>query len=147
MPFGSFEISTELRLNTMGSYRSVFGHGVREFGIFLSRPFDGFWHRNHPKNLKYSLLDSTDQLAMARHPFFSRYTQHFNRRLALSVTLIAVSQFNYGFDNQAFATTQAMEEFNRQFGQCDSVTDKCDIPSHLLSLLNSLPYIGFAVGK
>jgi MFS transporter, SP family, sugar:H+ symporter len=84
---------------------------------------------------------------MARHSVFSRYTRHFNRRLALSVTLIAVSQFNYGFDNQAFATTQAMEAFNRQFGKCSAETNKCDIPSYLLSLLNSLPYIGFAVGK
>jgi hypothetical protein len=84
---------------------------------------------------------------MTGHSFLSRYTKHFNRRLTLSVILVAVSQFNYGFDNQAFATTQAMEAFNRQFGQCDAVTNKCDIPGNLLSLLNSLPYIGFAVGK
>jgi hypothetical protein len=83
---------------------------------------------------------------MAAPSFVTRYTRHFNRRLTLSVVLIAISQFNYGFDNQAFATTQAMGPFNRKFGECDPKTNKCDIPSHLLSLLNSLPYIGFAIG-
>ncbi|KXH50373.1 sugar transporter [Colletotrichum simmondsii] len=73
-------------------------------------------------------------------------TQHFNRRLFASVFLIAVSQFNYGFDNQAFTSTQAMDAFERQFGEYDDATRQWKIPTYFLSLLNSLNYIGFAAG-
>lgn len=40
----------------------------------------------------------------------------FNLRLGLGCLLIAVYSFSYGFDNQAFATTQAMDAFDKQFG-------------------------------
>ncbi|KAF4785249.1 sugar transporter [Colletotrichum scovillei] len=73
-------------------------------------------------------------------------TQHFNKRLFASVFLIAVSQFNYGFDNQAFTSTQAMDAFERQFGEYDDATRQWKIPTYFLSLLNSLNYIGFAAG-
>ncbi|RFN54002.1 hypothetical protein FIE12Z_1749 [Fusarium flagelliforme] len=70
----------------------------------------------------------------------------FNRRLALSCVLIAVSTFNYGFDNQAFATTQAMDAFDKQFGVFDEKTGKYVLEPYWLSLFNSLNYIGFAAG-
>ncbi|KAF5663495.1 RGT2-Sensor of high external glucose concentration [Fusarium circinatum] len=70
----------------------------------------------------------------------------FNRRLALSCVLIAVSTFNYGFDNQAFATTQAMDAFDKQFGVWDEKTGKYVLEPSWLSLFNSLNYIGFAAG-
>ncbi|KAK1512175.1 sugar transporter [Colletotrichum tamarilloi] len=73
-------------------------------------------------------------------------TQHFNKRLFASVFLIAVSQFNYGFDNQAFTSTQAMDAFERQFGEYYDATRQWKIPTYFLSLLNSLNYIGFAAG-
>ncbi|KAI8254652.1 High-affinity glucose transporter ght1 [Colletotrichum sp. SAR 10_77] len=76
----------------------------------------------------------------------SSITQHFNARLAASVLLIALSQFNYGFDNQAFTSTQAMDAFERQFGEYDPATKAYAIPTYFLSLLNSLNYIGFAIG-
>ncbi|KAJ9154933.1 Hexose transporter HXT13 [Pleurostoma richardsiae] len=72
--------------------------------------------------------------------------KHFNRRLSLSVVLIAVSQFNYGFDNQAFAQTQAMNAFTEQFGDYNPKTEKYYLKTYWLSLFNSLPFIGFAVG-
>ncbi|KAF5983489.1 RGT2-Sensor of high external glucose concentration [Fusarium coicis] len=68
----------------------------------------------------------------------------FNRRLALSCVLIAVSTFNYGFDNQAFATTQAMDAFDKQFGVWNEKTGKYILEPSWLSLFNSLNYIGFA---
>ncbi|KAF4345552.1 hypothetical protein FBEOM_502 [Fusarium beomiforme] len=70
----------------------------------------------------------------------------FNRRLALSCVLIAVSTFNYGFDNQAFATTQAMDSFDKQFGVLNAKTGKYVLEPYWLSLFNSLNYIGFAAG-
>jgi MFS family permease len=77
---------------------------------------------------------------------FLSITKHFNRRLFLSVLLISVSQFNYGFDNQAFAQTQAMEAFTQQFGSLDAKTKKYVLEPYWLSLFNSLPYVGFAIG-
>jgi SP family sugar:H+ symporter-like MFS transporter len=77
---------------------------------------------------------------------FLSITKHFNRRLFLSVLLIAVSQFGYGFDNQAFAQTQAMDAFTRQFGTLDAKTNKYVLQSYWLSLFNSCPYAGFAIG-
>lgn len=77
----------------------------------------------------------------------SSITKHFNRTLFLSVLLIAVSQFNYAFENQAFAQTQAMDAFDRQFGEYDASSGTYAIPTSFLSLLNGIPFIGFAVGK
>lgn len=73
--------------------------------------------------------------------------KHFNQRLFLSVVLIAVSQFNYGFDNQAFAQTQAMDAFQAQFGDYNPKTKKYGLQTYWLSLFNSLPFIGFAIGN
>lgn len=70
----------------------------------------------------------------------------FNRRLALSCMLIAVSTFNYGFDNQAFATTQAMDSFDKQFGVWNVEKKAYVLEPSWLSLFNSLNYIRFAAG-
>jgi MFS family permease len=73
-------------------------------------------------------------------------TKHFNRRLFLSVLLIAVSQFNYGFDNQAFAQTQAMDAFTEKFGTFNEAKGAYALEAYWLSLFNSTPYVGFAIG-
>lgn len=70
----------------------------------------------------------------------------FNRRLAFSCLLIAISTCNYGFDNQGFASTQAMDAFDRQFGVWDEKTRAYTLPPVWLSLFNSLNYIGFSSG-
>jgi hypothetical protein len=72
---------------------------------------------------------------------------YFNQGLALGCLLIATSSFNYGFDNQAFATTQAMDAFARQFGVWDPQAGRYALEPSWLSLFNSLNYIGFAAGK
>lgn len=73
--------------------------------------------------------------------------RHFNKQLLLACLLIAVSTFNYGFDNQGFATTQAMTAFTRQFGVYNAKTKTYALQTYWLSLFNSLNYIGFAAGK
>lgn len=73
--------------------------------------------------------------------------RYFNRTLTLAVALIAVSTFNYGFDNQAFATTQSMEPFTEKFGVYNAKTKTWNLEPYWLSLFNSLNYIGFAAGK
>lgn len=70
----------------------------------------------------------------------------FNRDLGLAVALIAFSTFNYGFDNQAYASTQAMDAFARQFGVWHEPTGAYRLEPYWLSLFNSLNYIGFAFG-
>lgn len=76
----------------------------------------------------------------------SNKTRFFNRRLAIAVSLIALSSFNYGFDNQAFATTQAMDAFQEKFGEYDETKGRYHLPPTWLALFNSLNYIGFAAG-
>ena len=78
--------------------------------------------------------------------FFSKQAQSFNPQLAFACSLIALSSFNYGFDNQAFATTQAMDAFDRQFGVYDEEAGDWVLPPTWLALFNSLNYIGFAAG-
>ncbi|KAK5086701.1 hypothetical protein LTS08_007115 [Lithohypha guttulata] len=72
--------------------------------------------------------------------------QYFNRQLGLACSLIALSSFNYGFDNQAFATTQAMDAFGKQFGVFNPKTQTWALEPSWLSQFNSLNYIGFAAG-
>ncbi|KAL6232586.1 hypothetical protein BDW75DRAFT_242803 [Aspergillus navahoensis] len=72
--------------------------------------------------------------------------RYLNRTLSLSGFVIDVSTFNYGFDNQAFATTQAMDAFTKYFGKYDEGTEGYALNSRWLSLFNSLNYIGFAEG-
>lgn len=77
----------------------------------------------------------------------NRFSRYFTPRLALSVALIALSTFNYGFDNQGIATSQAMLAYKKQFGDYNPKTNTYAVPTYYLSLLNSLHFIGFAVGK
>ncbi|KAL8282209.1 hypothetical protein RB597_009758 [Gaeumannomyces tritici] len=81
-------------------------------------------------------------MAMAKN----RILRHFNGQLALAFAVIAVSTFNYGFDNAGYATTQAMEPFQRQFGEWNAAAGMYRIPPYWLSLFNSLNFIGFAAG-
>ncbi|KAF4413832.1 MFS transporter fmqE [Colletotrichum fructicola] len=76
----------------------------------------------------------------------NRILKHFNRTLAVAFTVVAISTFNYGFDNAGYSTTQAMDAFQKQFGDQDPTTGKWKIPPTWLSLFNSLNYIGFAAG-
>ncbi|KAF6834706.1 vegetative cell wall protein gp1 [Colletotrichum plurivorum] len=72
--------------------------------------------------------------------------QTFNRSLLSTIMLIAVSQFNFGFDQQGFNTTQAMDAFERQFGWYDFKKKVYYLESWWLSLFAGLPYIGFGIG-
>ncbi|CAK7205082.1 hypothetical protein SEUCBS139899_007847 [Sporothrix eucalyptigena] len=78
--------------------------------------------------------------------FVRARTQHVNRRLLYSVVLISISSMNYGFDNQAFSTTQAMTPFTRRFGEYNETTKAYYFPSYWLSLFDSLNYITFGFG-
>ncbi|KAF0325277.1 vegetative cell wall protein gp1 [Colletotrichum asianum] len=70
----------------------------------------------------------------------------FNRSLFTTVMLIAVSQFNFGFDQQGFNSTQAMDAFERQFGWYNPQKKVYYLESWWLSLFAGLPYIGFGIG-
>ncbi|TPX12979.1 uncharacterized protein E0L32_006624 [Thyridium curvatum] len=70
----------------------------------------------------------------------------FNARLTLTVLLIAFSQFNFGFDNQGFASTQAMDAFIKQFGSYNEKTKKYYLDPVWVSFFNGFMYIGQASG-
>lgn len=85
-----------------------------------------------------------------KNTFDPRYfTKYFTKQLALACGLVAISTFNYAFDQQGFNSTQAMEYFNRSFGYFDKELDPpaWTLHNYYLSLLNSLVYIGFAFGR
>ncbi|KAK5165444.1 uncharacterized protein LTR77_008973 [Saxophila tyrrhenica] len=75
--------------------------------------------------------------------YFSKY---FTKHLALACGVVAVSTFNYAFDQQGFNSTQAMTPFDKQFGAWDEESETYVLPTYYLSLLNSLVYVGFAAG-
>lgn len=72
--------------------------------------------------------------------------QTFNKRLTLAVTLIAISQFNFGFDQQGYSATQAMDPFIRQFGRWDAQEEAYVLPPVWLSFFNGFNYLGQATG-
>jgi hypothetical protein len=53
--------------------------------------------------------------------------------------------FALAFDQQGFNSTQAMDGFDRVFGDCND-KGKCTIPAKYLSMLGGLVYITFAIG-
>jgi hypothetical protein len=72
--------------------------------------------------------------------------ESFNKTLTLTILLIAFSQFNFGFDQQGFASTQAMNAFDRQFGEFDPKKKKWYLPTVWLSFFNGFNYLGQAFG-
>ena len=74
------------------------------------------------------------------------FTKFFTKNLALACGLVAISTFNYAFDQQGFNSTQAMGSFSKTFGKFNAKKKKYELEPYYLSLLNSLVYIGFAFG-
>lgn len=70
----------------------------------------------------------------------------FNGRLLFVVSLLMLSQVNFGMDLVAFNTTQAMPAFRRKFGEVNPRTRKYEIPAYFLSFLNSFTYFGQIFG-
>ncbi|CDO92667.1 unnamed protein product [Kluyveromyces dobzhanskii CBS 2104] len=78
--------------------------------------------------------------------FFLNLKESFNLTMTLSALLLVSSSFSHGFDNQGFATIQAMDSFIEKFGEYDALTGLYSIPPKFLSYLNSFQYLGFAFG-
>lgn len=66
--------------------------------------------------------------------------------LLFSTTLLVVSAFNYGFSDQAFASCQAMNSFERQFGVYNEKTGEWALEPLFTSLYNSLKAGGQIIG-
>lgn len=72
--------------------------------------------------------------------------ESFNKKLTLTVLLITISQFNFGFDQQGFAATQAMDAFAKQFGVFDKGVQEWILEPVWLSFFNGFNYLGQAAG-
>ena len=82
-----------------------------------------------------------------RNTFNPKYfAKYFTKHLVIACGVVAISTFNYAFDQQGFSSTQAMDAFDKQFGYYDSKEELWTLDTYYLSLLNSLIYIGFASG-
>lgn len=71
----------------------------------------------------------------------------FNKQLTTAVLLITISQFNFGFDQQGFAATQAIDAFAKQFGHWDEVKQEYVLNTVWVSFFNGFIYLGQAFGK
>lgn len=92
-------------------------------------------------------IDSSSKLdEKATKNLFKTLKESFNLTMALSSLLLICSSFSHGFDNQGFATIQAMDSFTEKFGEYNVRTGVYAIPPKFLSYLNSFQYIGFAFG-
>lgn len=79
---------------------------------------------------------------MARGVFQKgRIAGSFNFRLLFSCFIMGLSQVNFGLDQTAFSTTQAMGPFERKFGVYRPSLKRFALEPYFLSLLNSLPTI------
>ncbi|KAI0026020.1 general substrate transporter [Xylariomycetidae sp. FL0641] len=72
--------------------------------------------------------------------------RNFNRRLACMVTLLCISQFNFGFDVTSFSSIQAMDAFAKEFGDYDPKKDTYELSTTWVSLFNGLQNVGFIIG-
>lgn len=83
---------------------------------------------------------------LSEFPALQSIRQNFNQVQAFACSLLVISSFTWGFDNQGFATIQAMDSFKERFGDYNPETKTWAIPTQFLSYLNSFQYIGFAFG-
>jgi MFS transporter, SP family, sugar:H+ symporter len=71
----------------------------------------------------------------------------FNTTLVLSILLLILSAFSYGFCDQAFASCQAMDSFIREFGKENLKSKTFAVEPLFTSLYNSLKAGGQIVGN
>lgn len=45
------------------------------------------------------------------------FTKYFTKHLVIACGVVAISTFNYAFDQQGFNSTQAMNAFDKTFGE------------------------------
>ncbi|KAH7152833.1 general substrate transporter [Dactylonectria macrodidyma] len=69
----------------------------------------------------------------------------FNKRLLFTVVVLALSQFNFGFETSAFSNIQAMDHFILDFGT-EGPDGVPALSSTWLSLFNGFSVVGFALG-
>jgi MFS transporter, SP family, sugar:H+ symporter len=74
------------------------------------------------------------------------FFRNFNGRLLYTVSILMLSQINFGADISTFSSTQAMDAFEKRFGRYNPETDSYALNPVYLSLLNSLTYIGQVAG-
>lgn len=75
------------------------------------------------------------------------FTKYFTKHLVFACGVVAISTFNYAFDQQGFNSTQAMDAFDKEFGLFNAEKVEWELEPYYLSLLNSLVYVGFAAGR
>ncbi|KAJ8112649.1 hypothetical protein OPT61_g5023 [Boeremia exigua] len=86
------------------------------------------------------------QSVKAREGLFTKLSQNFNGRLTYAVSIIALSQVNFGLEQGVFNNTQAMPAFTKRFGVYNARKQTYEFESYFLSIMASLPYLGFAFG-
>ncbi|KAH7141279.1 hypothetical protein B0J13DRAFT_503559 [Dactylonectria estremocensis] len=70
----------------------------------------------------------------------------FNKRLFFTVVVLALSQFNFGFETSAFSNIQAMDHFILDFGT-EGPDGVAVLSSNWLSLFNGFSVVGVILGN
>ncbi|KIX06960.1 uncharacterized protein Z518_04936 [Rhinocladiella mackenziei CBS 650.93] len=135
-------LSTDIRFSIRQKHPRLSGHSSRIRLDLNWKPREpGFWEKDYFPRYESEERVLIQQLSYIKRTALAPSTASFTFTVTLSV-----SQFNFGFDQQGFAATQAMDAFDRQFGKYNSKKGTYELPTVWLSLFNGLNYIGFGGG-
>ncbi|KAF6800367.1 sugar transporter [Colletotrichum sojae] len=73
-------------------------------------------------------------------------TKHVTSNLIGAMFVLLFSVFTFGFDTAVLATVQAMNHYEKQFGEQNPQTGKFFISAPRLAYLNSFPLITYGIG-
>lgn len=123
-------------------YQTASGTRLLLFLLRLAFP----WRTRYTPPSRKQLKSPSFYLSIEQNHHHEGISEVLQPALGRGCLLIATSTFNYGFDNQGFATTQAMDAFTRRFG-VKAANGTYALDGVWLSLFSSLIYIGFGVGR
>lgn len=70
----------------------------------------------------------------------------FSPRLAFIAFYLSLAALNFGYDVGTFQGVQAMTAFRRRFGEYNEETGTWYLPSYLMAVMNSSPFLGKLLG-
>ncbi|KAK7919940.1 general substrate transporter [Apiospora marii] len=73
-------------------------------------------------------------------------TKHVSTNLVLATMVLMTSVFAYGFENSVLSTVQAMNAYERIFGEYNAKTKKYEFTVDHLAYLNAFPLVAYAFG-
>ncbi|KAM9882665.1 hypothetical protein VD0002_g2037 [Verticillium dahliae] len=73
-------------------------------------------------------------------------SKHISSNLLMAIMVLCTSVLTFGFETSILSSIQAMDSFERRFGDINPVTGKYSMSANKLAYLNSFPLISYAIG-